>query len=134
MRHTIDPAGGSGLTFSLLEAELLLSDYIPRWLQEDDLSASAVQAFYADPRRARAVQVFFARGDYIVALNNDKSLKGRLRRLRFALMYMLASRSGEQPRPRAAQTWKLPAPYLYESYGEQSGRKMSFGRDLKRSM
>ena len=132
--HTIDPAGGGGLTFALLEAELLLSVYMPRWLNGDDLSASTIQGFYADPRRARAVQMFFARGDYIVALNNDTSLKGRLRRFRFSLTYMLASRLEARSKPGASQIWKLPAPYLYESYGEQAGRKLSFGRDLKRSM
>jgi len=67
-------------------------------------------------------------------LNNDMSLIGRLRRLRFSLTYMLASRFEARPRPGPAQMWKLPAPYLYESYGEQSRRKMSFGRGLKRSM
>lgn len=124
--HIIDPSGGGGLTFALLEAELLLGYYLPRWLAENDCGVESIQAFYNDPRRVRAVQAFYARGRYILALNHDSSLSGRLRRLRFALGPMLASRLKVHPSRSGMdsaneQTWRLPAPYLYEQYAPGKG-------------
>ncbi|HEY0071696.1 MAG TPA: FAD-dependent oxidoreductase [Chloroflexia bacterium] len=116
--HTIDPAGGGGLTFSLLETEVLLDFHIGRWLREDDCGHAAIQAFYDDPRRVKAVQKYFGRGQYIFALNHDMSAKGHLRRMWFFLQTRLASRGSGRP-ARPAQipetSWQLPAPYLYES-------------------
>ncbi len=114
--HTIDPSGGGGLTFALLEAELLLDFYARRWLEEDDCSTGAIQTFYMDPRRREAVQRFFGRGQYIYALNHDSSLRGTWRRMRFALEH-LPSRLGSRSGREAAITsppWRLPAPPLYK--------------------
>ncbi|MGA7730032.1 MAG: FAD-dependent oxidoreductase [Chloroflexia bacterium] len=116
--HTIDPSGGGGLNFALLEAELLLGFYAPRWLQQDVCDYEAIQTYYNDPRRVGAVEWYFNRGRYIFDLNHDLSLRGRLRRLRFALSHMLTSRLGERSKPSLAASapWHLPAPYLYEQY------------------
>jgi 2-polyprenyl-6-methoxyphenol hydroxylase-like FAD-dependent oxidoreductase len=119
--HIIDPSGGGGLTFALLEAELLLGYYSRRWLGEGDCGPDAIQSFYADPRRVRAVHAFFARGRYILDLNHDTSLKGRSRRLRFALRHILAARmAGRATRrhPDNGRSWHLPAPFLYEQYSD----------------
>ncbi len=117
--HTIDPAGGGGLTFSLTEVELLLDFYLPRWLQADACSLAEVQAFYADPRRTGAMQRFFGGGRYIFALNHDSSLRGTWRRAYFALRHAVTSRRDSRaarPAVSAAQPWPLPAPHLYEHY------------------
>ena len=95
--HIIDPAGGGGLTFALLETELLLECYLPGWLRDGDCGVEAISAFYNDPRREKAVQRFFGAGEYIYALNHDKSLKGNWRRLRFALQYKMDSRRSQSP-------------------------------------
>jgi 2-polyprenyl-6-methoxyphenol hydroxylase-like FAD-dependent oxidoreductase len=50
--HTTDPSGGGGMTFALLEAELL-DIYAPRWLGENDCSPAAIERFYTDQRRER---------------------------------------------------------------------------------
>jgi menaquinone-9 beta-reductase len=118
--HTIDPSGGGGLSFSLVETELLLNFHISRWLREDDCSLAAIQAFYADSRRIAASQWFFNRGRYIFALNHDPSMRGRARRLRFALDHILASHLGKRPvraRPSASGPWQLPAS---NSYGQST--------------
>ncbi len=133
--HIIDPSGGGGLTFALMEAELLLDYYLPRWLRGDDGGSSAIQAFYDDPRRVRAVQAFFDRGRYILALNHDSSLTGRSRRLRFALRHLLASRLGNRsshPGPESAtgKPWHLPAPYLYEQYAQDKGVRQGPRRSM----
>jgi 2-polyprenyl-6-methoxyphenol hydroxylase-like FAD-dependent oxidoreductase len=115
--HTIDPSGGGGLTFSLLETEVLLNFHVARWLEIDDCGHEAIQAFYDDPRRTAAVRKFFGRGRHIYALNHDMSLKGTGRRLLFGLQTMLASRLGGRPTQAGHVTrtpWQLPAPYLYE--------------------
>jgi 2-polyprenyl-6-methoxyphenol hydroxylase-like FAD-dependent oxidoreductase len=115
--HTIDPAGGGGLTFSLLETEVLLDFHIGHWLREDDCGHAAIKAFYDDARRVKAVQKYFGRGRYIFALNHDTSAKGRLRRLWFLLQTKLdAHRSSRSASPVQAMgtPWQLPAPYLYE--------------------
>jgi 2-polyprenyl-6-methoxyphenol hydroxylase-like FAD-dependent oxidoreductase len=126
--HTIDPAGGGGLTFSLLEVELLLGEYAPHWLREDDLGAKAMGRFYEDARRKEAVRTFFGRGVYIYALNRDTSLKGRLRIGRFALRYMLASRFGSKPAPvKGAGAWNMPTARLYE---QASGSAHSVERSM----
>jgi 2-polyprenyl-6-methoxyphenol hydroxylase-like FAD-dependent oxidoreductase len=130
--HIIDPSGGGGLTFALMEAELLLGHHLPRWLAEGEPGPEAIRAFYSDPRRQRAVEAFFARGRYIYDLNHDTSLPGRSRRLRFALQHLLASRlvGRRNHRELTGQGWRLPAPYLYEQY-EASSRTR---RGPKRSM
>lgn len=115
--HTIDPSGGGGLTFSLLETEVLLNFYIERWLREDDCGPGAIQAFYDDPRRAAAVREFFGRGRYIFSLNHDTTARGKSRRLLFFLRTNLASRLGSRvphTDQRTSTPWQLPAPYLYE--------------------
>jgi 2-polyprenyl-6-methoxyphenol hydroxylase-like FAD-dependent oxidoreductase len=129
--HVIDPSGSGGLTFALMEAELLLGHYLPGWLS-GDCGPEAIQAFYSDPRRTNAVREFFARGRYIYDLNHDSSLPGRSRRLRFALQHMLTSRLGKRPGrgPSNGQGWHLPAPFIYEQYA--SGSKTR--RGPKRSM
>lgn len=115
--HTIDPSGGGGLTFSLLETEVLLNFHIERWLSEDDCGPEAIQVFYEDTRRLDAVQKFFGRGRYIYSLNHDTSARGKARRLLFFLRTRLASRRSGGP-PHTAQDmstpWQLPAPFLYE--------------------
>lgn len=115
--HTIDPSGGGGMTFSLLETEILLNFHISRWLQTGDFGPAAIRAFYDDPRRTSAVRKYFGRGRYIFSLNHDTSVRGNLRRLRFIMQTSLASRLGSSP-ARHVQTrdksWQLPAPYLYE--------------------
>ena len=115
--HTIDPAGGGGLTFALLETELLLECHLPGWLRDGDCSAEAINAFYKDPRREKAVQRFFGAGEYIYALNHDQSLKGNWRRLRFALEYKMDSRhSGHSAEASVHEgvAWQSPAHFLYE--------------------
>lgn len=115
--HTIDPSGGGGLTFSLMETEILLNFYTRRWLQDDDCGSAAIEQFYGDPRRVEAVRKFFGRGQYIFSLNHDKSSRGKARRLLFFLQTNLASRLGGRPagsRQTRAVPWQLPAPYLYE--------------------
>ena len=117
--HTIDPTGGGGLTFSLLEVELLLAFFLPRWLKEGNINSAAIQSFYTDHRRVRAVRRFFGRGQYIYALNHNSSLQGRLRRLRFALNHNVTSRLRSRPVRSNVQygvPWQLPAPYLYEQF------------------
>ena len=116
--HTIDPAGAGGLTFLLTEVELLLNFYLPRWLREDSGSAPEMQTFYADPRRAGAMQRFFGGGRYIFALNHDASLRGTWRRAYFALRQTAAGlgNGAARPRPATDPPWQLPAPYLYEAY------------------
>jgi 2-polyprenyl-6-methoxyphenol hydroxylase-like FAD-dependent oxidoreductase len=115
--HTIDPSGGGGLTFSLLETEILLNLHIERWLQTDDFGPAAIRAFYDDPRRTSAVRRYFGRGRYIFSLNHDTSVRGNLRRLRFIMQTTLASRLGSGLARHAqarGKPWQLPAPYLYE--------------------
>ncbi|MFL5732939.1 MAG: NAD(P)/FAD-dependent oxidoreductase [Chloroflexia bacterium] len=121
--HTIDPSGAGGLTFSLLEAELLLNVYIPRWLESEDIQPQAIAEFYNDPRHQQAVSNYFGRGEYVYALNHDNSLRGAARRLIFFLRTIQASRRGSKstppPKPTEpmqvrAAAWRLPAPYLFE--------------------
>ncbi|HYO48499.1 MAG TPA: NAD(P)/FAD-dependent oxidoreductase [Chloroflexia bacterium] len=115
--HTIDPSGGGGLTFSLLETEILLNSHIKRWLQTDDFGPAAIRAFYDDPRRTSAMRKYFGRGRYIFSLNHDKSVRGDLRRLRFIMQTKLASRMGSglaRDTQTRGRPWQLPAPYLYE--------------------
>lgn len=115
--HTIDPAGGGGLTFALLEAELLLECHLPDWLHKGDCGVEAISAFYKDPRREKAVQRFFGASEYIYALNHDESLKGNWRRLRFTLQYTMdARRNGHlaQPSKDRSAAWQPPAHFLYE--------------------
>jgi 2-polyprenyl-6-methoxyphenol hydroxylase-like FAD-dependent oxidoreductase len=115
--HTIDPAGGGGLTFALLETELLLECHMPRWLREGDWGAEAIGAFYKDARREKAVQRFFGAGEYIFALNHDESLKGSWRRLRFALQYRMDARKGSGQAEgswEGGTAWHAPAHFLYE--------------------
>ncbi len=133
--HTIDPAGGGGLTFALTEAELLVQVYAPRWFHADAFSAATLGAFYDDLRRTAAVRRYFGAGHYIFALNHDLSRRGAWRRLRFDLSYRLAARQGSAVSPLAA-TWQLPAPYLYEQYAldPRSGRAPARQRAVKRSM
>ena len=83
--HTVDPTAGTGLTLALLEVELLLESYVSRWLEEDACGPEAIAAFYADSRRQQAAGHAFGGGRYIFALNHDLSLRGRWRRIRFAL-------------------------------------------------
>jgi 2-polyprenyl-6-methoxyphenol hydroxylase-like FAD-dependent oxidoreductase len=114
--HTIDPSGGGGLTFALMETELLLDIYASRWLREDDCSADAIQTFYADPRRTEAVQHYFGRGQYIYALNHDASLRGQWRRIRFALEHLTSPQRSRRGRETtiSGPAWRLPSPHLYE--------------------
>jgi 2-polyprenyl-6-methoxyphenol hydroxylase-like FAD-dependent oxidoreductase len=115
--HTIDPAGGGGLTFALLETELLLECFASRWLDEGNCSAEAISAFYDDPRRTKAIHRFFGAGEYMFALNHDSSLKGDWRRLKFALQYMMDSRHAGHLVPstgRSGTPWQSPAHFLYE--------------------
>ena len=122
--HTIDPAGGGGLSFSLLEVELLLGEYAHRWLRDDDLGVEAIGRFYDDARRSEAVRAYFGRGVYIYALNHDGSVKGKLRRVRFALRYMLAARFGKKAgRERGVAVWRVPDARLYE-LDTQVGRRV----------
>lgn len=124
--HTIDPSGGGGLTFSLMEAELFLRLYAPRWLKEEDLSEAAIQVFYNDPRRVQATSRFFKRGDYIFSLNHDASAHGHWRRLAFAVENKVASLSrGSRPHTALAEDspWQLNMPYLYEQYSEANRGK-----------
>ena len=128
--HTIDPAGGGGLTFALTETELLVQVYAPRWLQTNDLSAGAIGAFYDDARRKAAVRRYFGAGHYIFALNHDLSRRGAWRRLRFHLSYWLTAHAPSATPPTG---WQLPAPYLYEQYkpDARTGR-LSVGRPAVR--
>ncbi|HEX9987361.1 MAG TPA: FAD-dependent oxidoreductase [Chloroflexia bacterium] len=115
--HTIDPSGGGGLTFSLLETEILLNFHIKPWLQTDDFGPGAIRAFYDDPGRTSAVRKYFGRGRYIFSLNHDTSVRGNLRRLRYIMQTNLASRMGNRPVHKVqtrGKPWQLPAPYLYE--------------------
>jgi len=118
--HTIDPSGAGGLTFALLEAEVLLDFYVGRWLGNDDTGPRAIGEFYTDPVRVKALSRFFGRGDYVYALNHDRSARGVARRLVFFLRTGMASRHGNHPgrhRPHPANSgpaWQLPAPRLYE--------------------
>ncbi|MEO5952848.1 MAG: NAD(P)/FAD-dependent oxidoreductase, partial [Chloroflexia bacterium] len=118
--HIIDPSGSGGLTFALMEAELLLSSYLPDWLSNSECDPAA---FYNDPRRKGALDEFFARGRYIYALNHDPSLPGKSRRLKFALDHLIASRFHGRPasvQPNGAPAWRLPAPFLYEQFAEDA--------------
>jgi len=115
--HTIDPSGGGGMSFALLEGELLLNVYAPRWLHENDCSPAAIEGFYTDQRRERAVRFYFARGQYIFALNHDSSLRGALRRMRFALDNSAASRRSARSATLPAATdptWPRSTALLYE--------------------
>lgn len=128
--HVIDPSGSGGLTFALMEAELLLTDYLPDWLADDNPDS---QAFYDDTRRKNATKEFFARGRYIYSLNHDPSLSGKSRRLRFAINYIVASRfKGQRKQPGSIDgpAWHLPAPFIYEQF-EPNARQP---RKVKRSM
>jgi len=133
--HTIDPAGGGGLTFALTEAELLVQVYAPRWFHAGAFSAVTLGAFYADPRRTAAVRRYFGAGHYIFALNHDRSRRGAWRRLRFDWSYRLAAWRGSAALLPAA-TWQRPAPYLYEQYAPDSppGRGPTRPHSAKRSM
>ncbi len=133
--HTIDPAGGGGLTFALTEAELLVQVYTPCWFQAGAFSAATLGAFYDDPRRMAALRRYFGAGHYIFALNHDLSRRGAWRRLRFDLSYRLAARQDPASSLPAA-TWQLPAPYLYEQYtsGHRAGRGLDRQRAVPRSM
>lgn len=115
--HTIDPSGGGGMSFALLEMELLLNVYAPRWLNENDCGPAAIEGFYADQRRERAVRFYFARGQYIFSLNHDLSIRGTLRRMRFALDNSAASRRSARSATLPAATdptWPLSPALLYE--------------------
>jgi len=128
--HIIDPSGSGGLTFALMEAELLLSSYLPDWLANNDCDPSA---FYNEPRRIAAIDEFFARGRYIYALNHDPSLPGKSRRLKFAFDHVLASRfhgRHASPQPAGAPAWHLSSPFLYEQFAENARPS----RKIKRSM
>ncbi len=138
--HTIDPSGGGGLTFSLLEAELLLNVYVPRWLAANDCSQRAIATFYADPRRVSAVRRFFSRGEYIFALNHDPSMQGKSLRLRFALQHIISSRTnsppGRQHRGAGTHPWQIPTSYLYEQQASatRNWRERLIPSGEKRSM
>ena len=115
--HTIDPARAGGLTLLLTKVELLRDFYLPRWLQKDTAQPPEIQAFYADPRRARAMKHVFAGGRYILALNHDESGRGTWRRTSFALQHTAAAwraRQAARPDARTGPPWPLPAPYRYE--------------------
>lgn len=127
--HIIDPSGSGGLTFALMEAELLLDRYLPQWLDSNECDP---EAFYNDPHRQGAIEEFFARGRYIYALNHDISLPGKSRRLKFAFDHLVASRlHGRQgAHANGGPAWQTPEPYLYERFGENARSS----RKIKRSM
>lgn len=114
--HTIDPSGGGGLTFALLETEVLLNFYAQRWLQKDELGSVEMESFYNDPRRTAAVQQFFGRGRYILSLNHDRSLRGKWRRQLFFMRTSLDARRGKPANTTqvGSTPWHMDAPYLYE--------------------
>ncbi len=117
--HVIDPAGGGGLVFALLEVELFLREYAPAWLTGATVPAAAIAAYYADPRRRKAVDRFFGAGRYIFDLNHDPSLRGRRRRWTFILRHRLAQVGGRAAMPAETRSaWPLPAPYLYEQFAQ----------------
>jgi len=117
--HVIDPAGGGGLVFALLEVELFLREYAPAWLTGATVPAPAIATYYADPRRRQAVDRFFGAGRYIFDLNHDASLRGRRRRWTFILRHRLARvGAAGSPTGEGRSAWPLPAPYLYEQFAQ----------------
>jgi 2-polyprenyl-6-methoxyphenol hydroxylase-like FAD-dependent oxidoreductase len=108
----IDPSGSGGLSLALRAAELLRSEYAPAWLGSDDITADAIARFYEDEQLTRAVDQYFARGRYLFALNHDRSLRGVLRRLRYAATQRRNARTKSEARP--SPPWSESEAPLFE--------------------
>lgn len=89
--HVLDPTQGQGATLVLAEAELLGTNYAPRWIEEGSVDEAKAAEFYGDERRAQMERHFLDRCHWGYSVCHNDSPKWAARRVHFVLSSILGN-------------------------------------------
>ncbi len=74
------PGAGTGTTKAMNDVEILCQNYIPKWLEQDQVSAQAIEEFYQDKKKIEGDEESLNKAYFLRSITMDKSLLWGARR------------------------------------------------------